>query len=117
VLLVEHPVPVRRALRESLLHEADIDVVGEASTIQRALRIAERLRPDAIVVDAEMDGLDPTAAVATLHARVPAAAVIVVAIEPDRLAQSFADDARVTVVGKIDGVTALSAALRRLRRT
>jgi chemotaxis response regulator CheB len=117
VLLVEHPVAVRRALRESLLHDTGVDVVGEASSIQRALRVAERLRPDAIVLDAEMDGLDLPGAVATLHARVAEAAVIVVAIEPDRLAQLFADDKRVTVVGKIDGVTALSAALRSLRRT
>ena len=91
-----------------------MDVVGETSSIQRALQIAARLRPDVIVLDAEMDGLDPPDAVATLHTRVPLAAVVVVAIEPDRLARSFADEARVTLVGKIDGVRALIAALRRL---
>jgi len=112
VLLVEHPPAVRRALRESLTHEPDIDLVGEVGSMQGAVRMVERLHPDAIVLDAEMDGLDMEGAMALLHARVPATAVVVVAIEPDRLARLFVDDARVAVVGKIDGVTALVCALR-----
>jgi chemotaxis response regulator CheB len=116
VLLVEHPASLRRALRESLLHEPDIEVVGEASSIQQALRIAERVRPDAVVLDSEMSSLVVPEAVASLHGRAPESTAIVVAMEPDRVARMFADDAQVAVVGKIDGVAALVAAIRRPRR-
>jgi DNA-binding NarL/FixJ family response regulator len=112
VLLVEHPAAVRRALRESLLHESDIEIVGEASSMQPALRIAERLRPDAVVLDWEMNGVDVPEAVAGLRARAPETSVVVVAMDPERVARMFTDDAGVAVVGKIDGVAALVAALR-----
>jgi chemotaxis response regulator CheB len=117
VLLVEHPAALRRALRESLLHEPDIEVVGEASSMQQALRFAERVRPDVVVLDSEMSGLDVPEAVASLHGRAPESSVVVVAMEPDRVARMFTDDAGVAVVGKIDGVAALVAALRRSGET
>jgi DNA-binding NarL/FixJ family response regulator len=52
-LLDDHEV-VRRGLRELLEAAGDIEVVGEASTVQEALGRAPALRPDVAVLDARL---------------------------------------------------------------
>jgi DNA-binding NarL/FixJ family response regulator len=113
VLLVEHPPAVRRALRESLRDQPDLRVVGETGSLLRARRLAARLRPDVVVLDAEMAGLDLRDALRALRARSPTSGCVVIALEPDRLARELQQDARVDAVCKADDPAVLFAALRR----
>jgi DNA-binding NarL/FixJ family response regulator len=116
VVLVD-AAAMRRALRESLLGEPGVRIVGEAGSLGRALPLAERLQPGIVLLDAEMADLDLMAAIRAFRQRVPNSALLVVAIEPDRLAGIARDgDGQVEVVGKVDGPTALLAAVRRVER-
>jgi len=56
VLLVDDHVVVRKGLRALLDREAGIEVTGEAEDGEQAVRAAERLRPDIILMDLEMPG-------------------------------------------------------------
>jgi NarL family two-component system response regulator LiaR len=56
VLLVDDHAVVRKGLRALLDREAGIDVAGEAENGEQAVRAAERLRPDVILMDLEMPG-------------------------------------------------------------
>ena len=56
VLLVDDHVVVRKGLRALLDREPGIEVAGEAEDGEQALRTAERLRPDVILMDLEMPG-------------------------------------------------------------
>jgi DNA-binding NarL/FixJ family response regulator len=56
VLLVDDHAVVRKVLRALLDHEAGIEVAGEAADGEQAVRAAERLRPDVILMDLEMPG-------------------------------------------------------------
>jgi DNA-binding NarL/FixJ family response regulator len=49
---------MRAALRMYLEAESDIDVVGEAGDGERAVALAEQLRPDVVVMDIRMPNLD-----------------------------------------------------------
>jgi DNA-binding NarL/FixJ family response regulator len=57
VLADDHPV-VREGLRGMLAAEPDIEVVGEAASGPEAVALAERLRPDVVLMDLRMPGGD-----------------------------------------------------------
>jgi len=56
VLLVDDHRLVRRGFRRMLEDEADITVIGEAGDGNEAIRLAQELRPDVIVMDCAMPG-------------------------------------------------------------
>ena len=63
VVLIDDHLVVRSGLKTILRAANDITVVGEASTGNEGLAVAERLRPDVVVMDlsmAQMDGLTAT---------------------------------------------------------
>jgi response regulator NasT len=57
VLIAEDEALIRLDLKE-MLTEAGYDVVGEAADGQQAIAVAESLRPDLVILDVKMPGLD-----------------------------------------------------------
>ncbi|WP_308206896.1 response regulator transcription factor [Actinoallomurus rhizosphaericola] len=64
----DHPV-VRQGLRTFLGVQEDIEVVGEAADGAEAVARAEALRPDVVLLDLKMPGVDGTTALRELRAR------------------------------------------------
>jgi DNA-binding NarL/FixJ family response regulator len=62
VLLADDHAVVRAGLKAVLGGARDIEVVGEAKTGREAVTLAERLKPDIVVMDLTMPDLDGTAA-------------------------------------------------------
>ena len=63
VLLVDDHALVRRGFRRMLEDEADMEVVGEAGDGEEAIRLAQELAPEVIVMDCalpKVNGLDAT---------------------------------------------------------
>ncbi len=58
VLLVDDQPLVRSGLRVLIADTADLEVVGEAGTGGDAVRLAAELRPDVVVMDIRMPGMD-----------------------------------------------------------
>jgi DNA-binding NarL/FixJ family response regulator len=69
VLLADDHAVVRAGLRAVLSAARDIEIVGEASTGRQAVELAEREKPDVIVMDLTMPELDGTAATKEIVAR------------------------------------------------
>jgi NarL family two-component system response regulator LiaR len=86
VLVADDHGVVREGLRTYLALQDGIEVVGEAADGEQAVREAERLRPDVVLMDLVMPNLDGVGAMRELRARAPETRVIVLT--------SFADDER-----------------------
>jgi two-component system, NarL family, response regulator LiaR len=57
VILVDDHAVVRKGLCALLERYRDIEVVGEAESGERAVQLADQLRPDVILMDLEMPGI------------------------------------------------------------
>jgi DNA-binding NarL/FixJ family response regulator len=86
VLVVDDHAVVREGLRTFLELQDGIAVVGEAGDGEEAVRQAEALRPDVVLMDLVMPRLDGVGAMRELRRRLPAIRVIVLT--------SFAEDER-----------------------
>jgi DNA-binding NarL/FixJ family response regulator len=83
VLIVDDAPAVRQALRWALENERDMTVVGEAGEGQEALERAEALKPDVVILDIELPGLDGYAVTRALKARPDAPAVLYLTVHSD----------------------------------
>ena len=63
VLLIDYPLPVRRALGARLSLESDLEIVGEADDAAQGLYLTQTLDPAVVVLDAETPNLDAAALV------------------------------------------------------
>ena len=77
VLLVDDHSVVREGLRTFLELQDGIEIAGEAADGEAAIREAERLHPDVILMDLVMPKLDGVGAMRELRRRLPAIRVIV----------------------------------------
>src|SRR5262249_36573498 len=62
ILIADDHAVVRRGLRMFLSEEPDFEVVGEAEDGAEAVQLAHELRPDVVLMDLIMPGLDGVAA-------------------------------------------------------
>lgn len=87
VLLVDDHEMVRMGLAAYLSTEPNIEVVGEASNGEEGVRLAKQFRPDVILMDLVMAGMDGIEATRRIRKAQPDAKVIVLT--------SFIDDEKV----------------------
>ena len=84
VMLVDDHAVVRNGLRSFLQVHKDLDLVGEAENGAEAVRVAQQLQPDVVLMDLKMPEMDGVAATRELRARFPKMRVLVLT--------SFAED-------------------------
>ncbi|BCB84983.1 response regulator [Phytohabitans suffuscus] len=76
LIVDDHPI-VRDGLRGAFTGHADFEVVGEAGNGADAVARAEVLRPDVVLMDLRMPGVDGVAATQRLRERLPEVRVLV----------------------------------------
>lgn len=77
IVLAENHEPIRRLVRGTLTAEPDFQVVGQASGGERAIKLAQRLKPDILIMDLPMSGLSGIEVIRQVRERSPQTKVIV----------------------------------------
>ncbi len=117
LLLVDDQPVVRHGLRMRLALEPDLEIIGEANNGAEALAMVPLLRPDVVVMDEEMPGIDGIQATHKLRAAFPNVAVVILSIHDDAATRMKGLDAGAAAfVGKHAGEEALLAAIRQAAR-
>lgn len=76
VLIADDHSVVRQGLRMFLNLDSEIEIVGEATTGEEALRLAREHRPDVVLMDLLMPGMGGVAATREMRAEIPDVEVI-----------------------------------------
>jgi DNA-binding NarL/FixJ family response regulator len=84
ILIVDDHPMMREALQTALSEEADLEVVGEACDGNEALALVEQFRPDLILMDLLMPGMDGLEAITRIYGANPQARILVVSSLEDQ---------------------------------
>ena len=90
VMLVDDNEIVRKGLQEALEHSDDFTVVGQTGEGEEALGLAERLRPDVILMDVLMPGKNGIDACREIMTALPNAKVLMLTAFSDSNASNNA---------------------------
>lgn len=113
VLLADDHRFILDGLQAMLGGEEDIDVVGSAQDGRTAVRLVEELKPDVVVIDLSMPGLDGIEATRRIKALHPAAQVVVLTgLEDSRTASRALDAGALGYVAKDAATDELLQAIR-----
>ena len=83
VLLVDDHILVRRGFRRLLEDAPDIEVVGEASDGDEAIRLARELKPQLIVMDCALPGTGGLAATRQILEKSPETAILMLSMHAE----------------------------------
>lgn len=112
VLIVDDHRMFADSLIRLLVDEDDLHVVGYASTIAEALRVAKVAHPDVVLLDFRLPDGDAPECVAHLRALVPDTRVLIMTGLNDDMTMRAASDVGCPVVTKDRAAAELIAALR-----
>jgi DNA-binding NarL/FixJ family response regulator len=80
VLLADDHALVRAGIRSLLTAMAEVEVVGEASSGEEALELAQRQHPDVVLMDIAMRGITGLEAAAAMRERMPSVRVVILSM-------------------------------------
>jgi DNA-binding NarL/FixJ family response regulator len=83
VMVVDHRDPFRRAAQEVIADTPGFNWLGETASAEEALETAVQVRPDLVLVEADMPGIDGLETSKRLEEALPGAVVVLLAAERD----------------------------------
>ncbi|MCA9872021.1 MAG: response regulator, partial [Anaerolineales bacterium] len=83
VLIVDDLPETRENVRKLLQFESDVEVIGQAGTGEQAVEMAQEHRPDIILMDINMPGIDGIGASQKISELVPTTQIIIMSVQSD----------------------------------
>ena len=84
ILLADDHKIVRNGLRTLIGKEAGMEVIGEAENGRKALKMAEKIRPNVVIMDVTMPDMNGIEAARKIVTEVPGVKVIALSMHSDR---------------------------------
>jgi len=83
LIVDDHPI-VRQGVKDILKDNMEIEVIGEARDGEEAINLAKTLRPDIIIIDVSMPGINGVEAVFEILKIIPSVTIVVYSMYSDR---------------------------------
>ena len=118
VLIVDDIPETRENVRKLLQFEPDMEVIGQAGNGEQAIEMAKEFRPDIILMDINMPGVDGISASKAISQAVPSAQTIIMSVqsESDYIRKAMLAGARDFLMKPFSG-DEISVAIRRVHET
>ena len=118
VLIVDDIPETRENVRKLLQFEPDMEVIGQAGNGEQAIEMAKEHRPDIILMDINMPGVDGISASKAISQAVPSAQTIIMSVqsESDYIRKAMLAGARDFLMKPFSG-DEISVAIRRVHET
>ncbi len=84
ILIVDDVENTREDIKRFLYFEEDMEVVGEAASGEEAVELAMSIKPDVILMDINLPGLDGIGASEIISVQVPEVAIIIISIQGEK---------------------------------
>ena len=116
LLLADDHTVVRQGLRALLQAEPDLHIAGEADTGRQAVQLAKSLKPDVVVMDIAMPGLNGLEATRQITKEVPCSQVLILSsYSDDEYVQPATEAGAAGYLLKGAAVTELVKAIREVK--
>ena len=113
LLLVDDHSAIREGLARLLGKERDIEVIGQASDGEGAVELAQKLKPDIVLMDIEMPGIDGIEATRRIRPRSPATKILGFSMHTDgELPKAMVEAGAVDCLTKSSSLDELVKAIR-----
>ncbi|HSH05334.1 MAG TPA: response regulator [Anaerolineae bacterium] len=115
VLIVDDLPDTRENVRKLLQFEPDVEVIGQAGRGDEAIEMAKKHKPDIVLMDINMPGVDGISASKSISQAVPTAQIIIMSVqsEADYLRRAMLAGARDFLMKPFTG-DELTSAIRRV---
>lgn len=84
ILIADDIAETRENIKRLLYFEEDMKIVGEAADGEEAVKLAEKLQPDIILMDINMPGLDGISATELISLRWPKISIIIISVQGEQ---------------------------------
>lgn len=83
VVVVDDTDESREMILRMLQFDSNIEVIGTAKTGFEAIDVAQKLKPDVIVMDINMPDMDGITATETIHKKIPFIQIVILSVQSD----------------------------------
>ncbi|MCD6309321.1 MAG: response regulator transcription factor [Candidatus Eremiobacteraeota bacterium] len=84
IMLADDHKIMRDGLKSLLEEQPDMEVIAEAEDGRSAVRLAEKLRPDVIIMDITMPGLNGVEATRKITSKIPGIKIVALSVHSDK---------------------------------
>ena len=82
VIIDDHPI-VRRGLKQILMEESDLEIVGEAENAEKAMPLLRQSGCDIVILDITLPGVNGIGVLAKIKGEFPGLPVLILSVHPE----------------------------------
>jgi DNA-binding NarL/FixJ family response regulator len=114
ILVVDDHAIIRKGLKTAFEDEGGLEICGEAASGAEAIEKAEELKPDLVILDFAMPGMNGLDTAISIKRKMPAVLLVLYTVYKTELGERAKNNGIDAIVSKLDGSNILLQQVRNL---